>query len=425
MTRRIQNILFAILLSAVAMSPALAAEVSDEELAAMRAAIEALNSRLDRLEQANAELKAENARLAQGNAELRESTEQAVAAVESVAESREASSWTERMRWEGDFRARYEHIDEEGKDNRDRYRIRARAALIADISDTMEVGLGLASGGDDPVSTNQTLGGGGSTKDINLDLAYFSWSGLENTEITGGKFKNPLYQPSKDQLLWDDDWRPEGTALEYDNGSWFVNLLGTFLESDSNRGTEFAGGAQAGVYLGLGDSAELTAGAGYFDIGVAGRTPLFDDEFFGNSFDPVTGTYLYNYEMLQAFASLDFQAFGMPATAFANWVNNQDAPAFDTAYSLGFGLGEAKAPGTWEVGYLYKDVEADAVFGLLTDSDFGGGGTDAKGHVVSATYAIHSAWNAKFTYFINEIDADTGSEHDYNRLQLDLNFKYK
>ncbi|MDX1380108.1 MAG: putative porin, partial [Xanthomonadales bacterium] len=145
----------------------------------------------------------------------------------------------------------------------------------------------------------------------------------------------------------------------------------------------------------------------------------------GNSFDPVTGTYLYNYEMLQAFASVDFEAFGLPATAFGNWVNNQDAPRFDTAYSLGFGLGEAKAPGSWELGYLYKDVEADAVFGLLTDSDFGGGGTDAKGHVVSATYAIHSAWNAKFTYFINEVDADTGTEHDYNRLQLDLNFKYK
>ena len=50
-------------------------------------------------------------------------------------------------------------------------------ALVAKPTDTTEVGLGMATGGDDPVSTNQTLGGGGSTKDVRLDLAYADLDG--------------------------------------------------------------------------------------------------------------------------------------------------------------------------------------------------------------------------------------------------------
>jgi len=94
------------------------------------------------------------------------------------------------MYWKGDFRYRYETFDIEGKPDRDRNRIRARAALIADVTPAMQVGLGLASGGDDPVSSNQTLGGGGSTKDLRIDLAYFDYTGLKDSHIVGGKFSN-------------------------------------------------------------------------------------------------------------------------------------------------------------------------------------------------------------------------------------------
>ena len=57
-------------------------------------------------------------------------------------------------------------------------------------------------------------------------------------------------------------------------------------------------------------------------------------------------------------------------------------------------------------------------------SDFGGGGTDARGHVLSGTYAFHKAWNFKATYFINEVEIASGKDLDYDRLMLDLNFKF-
>ena len=76
------------------------------------------------------------------------------------------------------------------------------------------------------------------------------------------------------------------------------------------------------------------------------------------------------------------------------------------------------------MGYTWQDLEADAVFGLLTDSDFGGGGTDARGHVLKGSFAIDKNWTAGFTYFINEMDLSAGSKHDYDRLQVDMAFKY-
>ncbi len=230
---------------------------------------------------------------------LDEKIDQAVA--EQVDERMAAVSWAERIRWKGDFRYRYENIDEEGKDGRNRSRIRARTALVADVTPTVEVGLGLATGGDDPVSANVTLGGGGSKKEINLDLAYFDWSGLANTHVLGGKFSNYLVKPQKTALLWDGDWRPEGLGIVWDNGTFFAQGLGTWLEGDSRNGTEFGWVAQAGMKLKLGETGKLMFGGGYSEFDIAGGTPLFGDpdDFYGNSFveDPVTGNlvFAYNY----------------------------------------------------------------------------------------------------------------------------------
>ena len=310
--------------------------------------------------------------------------------------------------------------------NRNRNRVRARAALIADVTPTMEVGLGLASGGDDPVSSNQTLGGGGSTKDLRMDLAYFDWSGMANTHVLGGKFRNYVHRSGKNAFLWDSDWRPEGTGINWDNNTFFANGLGTWIESDSNKGQSFAYLTQLGFRLPIGDNLKLTAGAGYHVFDTQGNGSFFgdDNDFFGNSFDPVTKTYLYDYEVVELFADLDFNLFGFPAQIFADFAQNQAADEYDSAYALGFKFGKAKEKGQWEFGYVYQELEADSVLGLLTDSDFGGGGTDSKGHILKGSYAVAKNFNAKFTYFINDVGLKSGEPFDFKRLQLDLSFKY-
>jgi len=419
------------LVCVVALTLPLAAQAaSDDDLAAMRAQLLALSERLDRLE-------AENRALATSNAELSKASQQATAAIAQVSDQTEAvanavqkqaekTDWTNTIRWKGDFRYRFESFDIEGKPDRNRNRIRARTQLIADVTPTIEVGLGLASGGNDPVSTNQTLGKGGSTKGLNLDMAYFDWSGLTNTHVVGGKFKNYLHKSGKNALLWDGDWRPEGGGIAWDNGKFFAKGLGTWLESDSKKSQSFAVLSQVGMKIPLGDALKLTAGVGYHQFDTKGKGSFFgkDNDFFGNSFNPVTNTYLYNYEDVELFADLGFSLFDRPAQIFANYAENQAANDNNTAYAVGINYGKAKNQGQWAFTYAYQRIEADSIFGLLADSDFGGGGTDSKGHILKGSYAIVKNVNAKFAYFINDRGLKSGNLTDYRRLQLDLSFKY-
>lgn len=426
MTCKPLNLLICLLL--IALPVTASAEAPDAEISALRAELLALAERLDALEASNLALREENEQLARAS----EGNSQAVAAVSRQADSIEervsstSSSWADRIRLKGDFRMRYENIDEAGRSSRNRDRVRARAAIVAAVSEDVEVGLGLASGGDDPVSTNQTLGNGGSTKDLRMDLAYFKWNGWGNASILGGKFKNNLYKPGGHGMLWDGDWNPEGLGLSWAEGGRFVNLLGTWLESDSRNQTEFAWSVQGGFEKALGDGLVLTAGLGYHHFGTAGKGVFYGDpdDFFGNSFDPVQLTYLNDYDELELFAELGFTLNGRPAQVFLDYVQNLDAPVLETAYAAGITYGSTKAPGEWQFGYVYQDLEADAAFGLLSDSDFGGGGTAVSGHVLKFNYAIARNWNANFTYLLNERGVDSADQRDYDRMQLDLAFKY-
>ena len=79
---------------------------------------------------------------------------------------------------------------------------------------------------------------------------------------------------------------------------------------------------------------------------------------------------------------------------------------------------------------MYEKLEKNALFGQWVDSDFGGGNTDVKGHAIRAGYAPLKNTVLNLTYFINKINVDAGvpntanPERNYNRLQVDFNFKY-
>lgn len=407
---------------AVAIGLALASSLSmgavnEAEFQALKDSVTVLTQRLADMER---ELAAEKARAAQAPA-------QAVAAVPAA---KPASSWTDKITVQGDLRGRYENIDQENKaQDRNRSRIRARAAIIAKPQDSLEVGFGLSTRQDgDPVSGNQTLGNGGSGKDIYLDLAYFDWTAAEGLNVLGGKFKNNIYRPGKHALIWDGDLNPEGLGLGYHNGPFFANLLSSWIESDSDSTEAMAWGGQAGVAWPLTETVKLTAGAGFYRLNTEGKGPFFvvsgsSPKFYGNTID-ANGRYVYDYEEIEVFADLGFKLFGQSMSLFVDYVKNADADDFDTGWAAGLLVGAAKAKGTWEASYVYQDLERDAVFGLWTDSDFGGGGTDNKGHVLRGAYALSDKTNVGLSYFINEIGENAGSKVDYDRLQLDLNFKY-
>jgi hypothetical protein len=355
------------------------------------------------------------------------------------------SGWTDRIRIEGDFRYRFQNDDKGDPvdESRDRNRIRARPVIIATLDDELQVGFGLATGeNNDPVSSNQTLGDGGADKEVTIDLAYFDWTGVEDTSIRGGRFKNTFLVVGGSQLQWDGDWRPEGADVAWSNGTFFAQGAGVYLESDSNQDNEeFSYILQTGAMGKLGSLA-LTGGVGYTDVGAKGKPCFYNPSSSvpgasnlcqGNLTNGVSPdqTYLDNFEVYNVFAQAGMDVANLPLLFFADYINNTDADDYEQGYLLGTQLGSLKEKGDWQLGYYYEELESNSTLGLLTNSDFGGGGTNGKGNVVSAGYAFSSQTNFQLTYYMVDRNSDhiatinNGQEISVDTLQLDLNFKYK
>ena len=335
--------------------------------------------------------------------------------------------WTESVKVDGDLRYRHEYIDDDAKDDaRTRHRIRARIGITAKLDDELSLGFRLASGSDDPVSTNQTLDGSFSTKNINLDRAWFAWKPADSgLKITGGKMGNPFYKPAKGSLIWDGDLNPEGMSATWKNkngdAAFWLTGSGFYVDERSSDKNAALFGAQAGLKYDM-DASSFTVGAGYFTYSEL-QGALVDDDFFGNTADG--GMFMYDYDLLEAFAEFAFKAGDMPVKLYGDYVSNSDPDENNTGFLFGFELNKAKKPGSWKLAYDYRELEADAVMAAFSDSDFGGGGTDAKGHRFAGAYQLTKAAQLAATLFVNEKGIKDGDEGvDYTRLQVDMKFKF-
>ena len=118
------------------------------------------------------------------------------------------------------------------------------------------------------------------------------------------------------------------------------------------------------------------------------------------------------------------QAGSLPVSLFGDYVvNTASGVSGDTGWLAGFTLNKAKNPGDWDFTYNYRDLEADAVFGAFTDSDFADGGTNARGHKFNARYVLAKNTTFGITWFCNKKLSQRPKE-DYERIQVDLSVKF-
>ncbi|MEZ5561139.1 MAG: putative porin [Pseudomonadales bacterium] len=387
-----------------------AATSDADEVARLRAQVEALSARLTELERRS------------------ERTSVAVEDLQSepaptAAAADPALDWARKVQLKGDLRYRHEWIDEQGDPDRTRHRIRARFGAKGALSDDLQVQLQFATGSDDPRSTNQTLGDNFTTKGVGVDLAYVDWAALDGVHVLAGKMKNPVSRPDGSRFI-DNDITPEGIAATWQQGNLFLLGSGFWAVERGSDDDTMAMVVQGGYRGRLDNGMSLTAAVSYTDwMNARGYAPFYDGNPFGNSTD-AGGNLLYDFNILEGYGELGLSVRDMPLRLFAQYGVNLDANDDDTAFALGATLGKASGPGTWEVGYAYQDVEKDALFAQIVDSDFAGGQTDARGHIISGTYALTSKVGLSLTFFANELDVSVPSQRDYDRLQLDLNFKY-
>jgi len=184
--------------------------------------------------------------------------------------------------------------------NRDRFRIRARIGLDADLGEGFTLGFRLATGeNDSPVSENQTLGGapngaqGGefSKYAIWIDRAHLDYTlppvvdGLK-AKFMVGRFDNPFFSTS---LIYADDLGFDGVAgtTSYDTGFYgltpFVTagafpIYDTDFNFASNQPSKYASrdkylfGAQLGTDLAINDDYAAKLAVAYYDYSnIAGK----------------------------------------------------------------------------------------------------------------------------------------------------------
>lgn len=364
------------------------------------------------------------------------------AVAEKMAQQPTVPDWVSNIALSGDFRYRHEWTDDDTRTaKRNRHRIQARIGLYGTVNDEVGYGFRLASGNAEaplregsPTSNNQDLGNAFSSKNIWLDLAYFDYhpKAIAGLNVYGGKINNPYYRVGNSDLLFDSDVTPEGIAVAYKtNVSETVNIFGAaggyYVRERRESADTSLWGVQGGTTLKFGDDGKshLTAGAGYYNYGnVKGRRGLGSDEtqFYGNR--ETDGRFDSDFDLVQGFAEAGIPAGELPLRFFGDYIcNTRAASGHDAAYLIGAGLGRTTAPGTWAVSYNYRDVEADALLGVLAEAAFGGGGTDIRGHKFGFDYQL--ARNTRFglTYMTAKRTRNNET-NDFDVTMVDFTFRF-
>ncbi|MFA6472860.1 MAG: putative porin [Candidatus Latescibacterota bacterium] len=337
--------------------------------------------------------------------------------------------------FKGDLRYRHEQISQEGSKQRDRERIRARFNLTATVDPKINLIIGLASDSStDPISRNQDLGAGFSTKSVWLDMAYIDWTTpLAGLKVQGGKMKNPFLAVGRNQLIWDHDLTPEGLAAQYSKKSntteFFANASYFWIAERSAGKENYLFGGQAGINQTMKTSL-LTLGVSLYDYTNAKGYDTFVDaaKNFGNSVDAAK-KYLYDFRVAEGFGQMSvIGVLPVPASIYFNYATNTASDVEDnTAYLVGATIGKAAQKGSMGGQVFYRYVEHNAVVGAFSDSDFGGGGTNNKGFVFQYDYQYAKNVTLSTTFYMNKLgvkDINGVAPKDYNRLQIDAVAKF-
>jgi hypothetical protein len=325
--------------------------------------------------------------------------------------------WVQSIKLNGDLRFRYQTQDDEDGDKRDRFRIRLRTGVKANVTDSWKVAFGLATGGDDPRSTNQTLSNF-STGDIRLDYAYGTYSASDSIDITFGKMKNPIWK-TKD-LMWDGDIMPGGFAAPMnfkasDSLSFFVTpayfVLGELRESKDDEDLDNMLLLQGGINAKIAGDAYIKAAATVYSFNDI--VSAYGDEY--SNTEDIEGAYALDFEA-------GYKGAPIMVAVFGQYVSS-DADEEEMGYLLGVKCGSAKVKGLgdWQVKYNFRSLELNAVPSFLPDSDAMDGDTGIEGSEVEVVVGLADNVSCGLDYYaIEEIDGDAES----NVLQLDVVLKF-
>lgn len=335
-------------------------------------------------------------------------------------------------------------IEANSQTDRDRFRLQARLGVLAKVTDTVDAGVRLTTGNtSDRVSTNQTLGQNFNKYQLMLDRAYLRYKPIESITLTGGRIANPFFGTD---LVWDPDLNFEGFAASYRQRFGSIEpflTVGYFpLREDTppvSRDRSLVA-IQAGSVFEFGNKNRLTLGAAWYkynnlegqlesdaaynndETGYGLRyayptglrqkgNTLFATSAYADTSCSATTPEGCSYGLASRFtelnltASLDIAVFDpVHIILTGDYVRNLDFDRKEIASRTGLTLRDGKDYGyqlrtqvgypkiskrhEWNAYMAYRYLGSDAVLDAFTDSDFGLGGTNAKGFILGVNYGL-------------------------------------
>jgi len=378
----------------------------------------------------------------------------------------------------GDVRLRYEGFFQTHRVAENRFRLRARVGLNANVSDEISGTVRLATGDpNNPVTRNQTFNNTDTQKAINLDQAYLTFKpgktfGIEPGWITmtGGKFSANAYRVS--ELVWDDDLTPEGftqslNLIEEKHGflrGLKVNTFQWIVNEVASGADPWMGGGQIVSETALDNTANLTlafADYHYSNLNSVAKKFLSPNgsnfnkqlattnclQVVRNSSGSVTSIngFCSEFNIANGSMDLDFpDIFGIPAGSFGDVAYNTEASTKNLGFYVGAGVGKTgkdyyhdtlKNQGDWGISYTFVWVERDAALALFNYDDISysqgqspfpntqtgstaTGGTNVTGHIIKFDYMpitnLQLTWK---THFINALDEHLSPSHSIEKFQ--------
>jgi len=355
------------------------------------------------------------------------------------------------IKLKGDLRVRYEMRDRDYKDGkgeditRERFRTRFRLGGVWDNkTESWQAAAGLATGGDDPTSTNDTWSEAKpfETGDIRLDYAYakHKWNDFS---FMVGQSENPY---TTSWVFWDGDVRLAGLTMAYGQKEGLFATTGAYgakFVQDDDTAMLYMG--QAGFRGAFSEKGKFTVAAGYQAYG----SEIISDEWgldhdaddktkssFGlgycdpNEYDLSIGDIYTDVSMpvgpvkMKAYGQIwmNFGAGGKHGQA------GKDFPGLPEDNDMGWVAGIDGKYNNFKMGLAYSMVEADSLFGYLSDSDFGDGlsKTNKEGWRAQLGYDFTKNWSTDLTYLIYQRADDylKAKEDEVSILQLDVSYKF-
>jgi hypothetical protein len=360
-------------------------------------------------------------------------------------------------------------------EDRRRMRIRARFGLEATLQNSFSAAIRLSTGSTlDPSSESQTLGAAGARYGVGIDQAYVRYEprderGFANLTVTAGRMPSPWFTPS--ELVFARDLGFEGLAAtvrkgfggsDSEPGSRLFMTFGGFPVQEValvSKDSKWLAALQLGADLRPAHNDRIRIGAAYYDfIHVSGRQNPAGVSLYNYTAPPFIrygNTYFDIQNSLDGSSNLfalaaKFQIANLSLVYDHQYGRYQFEVAADAVRNVGYKsadvlarsgiqqaarnkgyVGElsfgdndpAAARGHWRLAGGYRYVQRDAVLDAWTDTDFHGGGTNARGYYLVADYGLARGVWLRARY-LNADAIDSPPPFALDILQIDLNTRF-